>query len=147
VVMSAGAFACVIAMRRQGRAVEKIADLGGLSKTDLPLAVLFTIFMFSMAGVPPLAGFFGKLYVFLSAVQAGLWTLAVIGMLTSIVGCFYYLRVIKVMFFDAAEPAFDARPASVSFVAVAAGAFTLLFFVAPAPFTGAAEAAARALFG
>jgi NADH-quinone oxidoreductase subunit N len=147
VAMSAGAFACIIAMRRQGKAVEKISDLGGLAKTDFPLAVLLAIFMFSMAGVPPMAGFFGKLYVFLAAVQSGLWTLAIIGMLTSIVGCFYYLRVIKVMFFDAAEPAFDTRPASVSFVAVTAGVFTLLFFLLPSPFTGAADAAARALFG
>ena len=99
VAMSAGAFACIIAMRRQGKAAEKISDLGGLAKTDFPLAVLLAIFMFSMAGVPPMAGFFGKLYVFLAAVQSGLWTLAIIGMLTSIVGCFYYLRVIKVMFF------------------------------------------------
>jgi NADH-quinone oxidoreductase subunit N len=147
VAMSAGAFACIIAMRRQGKAAEKISDLGGLAKTDFPLAVLLAIFMFSMAGVPPMAGFFGKLYVFLAAVQSGLWTLAIIGMLTSIVGCFYYLRVIKVMFFDAAEPAFDTRPASVSFVAVTAGVFTLLFFLLPSPFTGAADAAAKALFG
>ena len=147
IAMSAGAFACILAMRRQGRAVELISDLGGLSKTDFPLAVLFAIFMFSMAGVPPMAGFFGKLYVFLAAVQSGLWTLAIIGMLTSIIGCFYYLRVIKVMFFDDKQPAFDPRPASVSFVALAAGAFTLLFFLLPAPFTGAADAAAKVLFG
>jgi NADH-quinone oxidoreductase subunit N len=147
VAMSAGAFACIIAMRRQGRAVERISDLGGLAKTDFPLAVLMTIFMFSMAGVPPMAGFFGKLYVFLAAVQSGLWTLAVVGMLTSIIGCFYYLRVIKVMFFDDTQPAFDARPASLSFVAVTAGAFTLLFFLLPSPFTGAADAAAKVLFG
>jgi NADH-quinone oxidoreductase subunit N len=147
VAMSLGAFACILAMRRQGRAVEKISDLGGLAKTDVALASLFTIFMFSMAGVPPMAGFFGKLYIFLAAVNSGMWFLAVVGVLTSVVGCFYYLRVIKVMFFDAAEPAFDARPASLSVVAVAAGAFTLLFFLAPAPFTGAADAAAKVLFG
>jgi len=147
VFMSAGAFACIIAMRRNGKPVERIADLGGLARTDLLLATLLAIFMFSMAGVPPMAGFFGKLYVFLSAVQAGMWTLAVIGVLTSVVGCFYYLRIIKVMFFDAAEPAFDRRPMSVSGVALATGAFTLLFFLVPAPFTGAAESAARILFG
>ena len=76
-----------------------------------------------------------------------MWFLAVVGVLTSVVGCFYYLRVIKVMFFDTTEPAFDARPASVSFIAVAAGVFTLLFFLVPAPFTGAADAAAKVLFG
>jgi NADH-quinone oxidoreductase subunit N len=147
VAMSVGAFACVVAMRRQGRAVEKISDLAGLAKTDLPLAALFTIFLFSMAGIPPLAGFFGKLYVFLAAVQAGLWPLAIIGVLTSVVACFYYIRIIKVMFFDAPAPAFDARPASVSFVANMAGAFTVLFVLALGPATHAAQAAARVLFG
>ena len=147
VAMSVGAFACILSMRRNGHAVEKISDLGGLAKTDVTLATLFAIFMFSMAGVPPMAGFFGKLYIFLAAVNSGMWFLAVVGVLTSVVGCFYYLRVIKVMFFDTTEPAFDARPASVSFIAVAAGVFTLLFFLVPAPFTGAADAAAKVLFG
>jgi NADH-quinone oxidoreductase subunit N len=147
VAMSAGAFACIVAMRRRGRAVETIADLAGLAKTDLPLATLLTIFMFSMAGIPPLAGFFGKLYVFLAAVQAGLWPLAIIGVLTSVVACFYYIRIIKVMFFDAPAPAFDMRAPSVSFVAIAAGAFTLFFVLALGPATGAAEAAAKVLFG
>jgi NADH-quinone oxidoreductase subunit N len=144
--MSAGAFACVLAMRRNGRSMETISDLAGLAKTDLPLATLLTLFMFSMAGIPPLAGFFGKLYVFLAAVQSGLWLLAIIGVLTSVVACFYYIRIIKVMFFDAPAPAFDARSASVSFVAMAAGVFTLLFVLALGPATGGAEAAARVLF-
>ena len=150
VAMSAGAFACIIAMRRNGRSVEKITDLGGLAKTDLPLAALLSIFMFSMAGIPPFAGFFAKAYVFLAAVQVGtpiMWWLSIIGVLTSVVGCFYYLRIIKVMFFDAAEPAFDARPAGVSFVALASGAFTLLFILALGTLTSAASSAAKSLFG
>jgi NADH-quinone oxidoreductase subunit N len=147
VAMSAGAFACIIAMRRGGKQVERIADLGGLARTDLGLATLLAIFMFSMAGIPPFAGFFGKLYVFLAAVQSGMWFLAILGVLTSVVGCFYYLRIIKVMFFDTAEPAFDKRSASVSFVAIATGAFTVLFLFALAPFTSAAAAAAKVLFG
>jgi NADH-quinone oxidoreductase subunit N len=147
VAMSAGSFACIIAMRRRGLAVERISDLGGLAKNDLTLASLFAIFMFSMAGIPPLAGFFAKFYIFLAAVQSGMWTLAVIGVLTSVVGCFYYLRIIKVMFFDPAEPAFDPRSTSLSFVAYATGAFTLLFFIFPAAFIGAANQAAKALFG
>ena len=101
VFMSAGTFACIIAMRRQGRSVEKITDLSGLARTDPALALAMAVFMFSMAGIPPLSGFFGKLYVFLAAVQGGLWTLAVIGVLTSVVGAYYYLRVVKVMYFDA----------------------------------------------
>jgi NADH-quinone oxidoreductase subunit N len=150
VAMSAGSFACIIAMRRRGLAIERIADLGGLARNDLTLASLLAIFMFSMAGIPPLAGFFAKFYIFLAAVQVGtplMWTLAIIGVLSSVIGCFYYLRVIKVMFFDPAEPAFDARSTSLSFVAYATGAFTLLFFIFPAPFIGAAGQAAKALFG
>ena len=100
-----------------------------------------------MAGIPPLSGFFGKLYVFLAAVQGGMWTLAVIGVLTSVVGAYYYLRIVKVMYFDAPEAPFDPRPASLSFVAAATGLFTTFFFIFPAPFVGAAQAAAKVLFG
>jgi NADH-quinone oxidoreductase subunit N len=147
VVMSAGVFACIIAMRRRGLAIEKISDLGGLAKNDLTLATLMAIFMLSMAGVPPFAGFFGKFFVFEAAVNANLWALAIIGMLTSVVALFYYLRVIKVMFFDPAVAPFDARDGSLSFVALATGAFTTVFIVFMAPFLGAAGAAAKALFG
>ena len=72
------------------------------------------MFMFSLAGIPLMSGFFAKLYIFLAAVQAGPWTLAIIGVLTSVVGAFYYIRVIKVMYFDAPANAFDRRPASLS---------------------------------
>ncbi len=147
VVMSAGSFACIVAMRRRGLAVDKISDLSGLAKNDLTLAALFAIFMFSMAGIPPMAGFFGKLLVFQSAVDAGMWTLAIIGVLTSVVSCFYYLRIIKVMFFDPSEAPFDTRSRPISFVALSTGVFTLMFFVFPAPFLGAANQAAKALFG
>jgi NADH-quinone oxidoreductase subunit N len=147
VFMNLGTFACIIAMRRQGRAVEKISDLSGLAKSDPGLALAMAAFMFSMAGIPPLSGFFGKLYVFLAAVQAGLWTLAILGVLTSVIGAYYYLRVVKVMYFDEAQSVFDPRGTSVSFVAAATGLFTVLFFVFPAPFLGAAEAAAKVLFG
>jgi NADH-quinone oxidoreductase subunit N len=147
IFMSVGAFACIVAMRRRGRQVERIADLAGLSRNDGGLALVFAIFMFSMAGIPPMAGFFGKLYVFLAAVQAQMWALAVIGVLTSVVGAYYYLRVIKVMYFDPAEEAFDPRPASLSFVAYSTALFTAAFFFFPAPIVGAAQLAAKALFG
>jgi NADH-quinone oxidoreductase subunit N len=126
--------------------VEQISELSGLARTDPGLALGMAVFMFSMAGVPPLSGFFGKLYVFLAAVQSGLWALAVIGVLTSVVGAFYYLRIVKVMYFDAPAEAFDRRAASLSFVVVATGLFTTFFFIFPAPFIGAAQAAAKALF-
>jgi NADH-quinone oxidoreductase subunit N len=147
VFMSAGTFACIIAMRRRGHALEKISDLGGLGRTDPAMALALAVFMFSMAGIPPLSGFFGKFYVFMAAVQVGLWPLAIIGVLTSVVGAYYYIRIVKVMYFDAAEPAFDARPASLSFVGAASALFTLLFFVFLGPIVGAAQAAAAVLFG
>ena len=148
VFMNLATFAVIITMRRQGRAVEKIADLAGLARTEPALALVMAAAMFSMAGIPPLSGFFGKLYVFLAAVQAGLMPLAVIGVLTSVIGAYYYLRIVKLMYFDASDqPAFDAHGSSLSFVAITTGLFTSLFFIFPAPFVGAATAAARVLFG
>ncbi|MBV9783854.1 MAG: NADH-quinone oxidoreductase subunit NuoN [Acidisphaera sp.] len=147
VFMSAGTFAVIIAMRRRGRACEQINDLSGLGRTDPAMALAMVIFMFSMAGIPPMSGFFGKLYVFLAAVQAGMWTLAVIGVLTSVIGAYYYLRIIKVMYFDTGGEAFDPRPASLSVIAAGTGLFTTLFFVLPGPVLNAAQAAAQALFG
>ena len=147
VFMSVGTFAIIIAMRRRGRALEEISDLNGLARTDPALALAMAVFMFSMAGIPPLGGFFAKLYVFLPAVQAGMWTLAIIGVLTSVVGSFYYVRIVKVMYFDAPEAAYDARAPSLSFVTAATGLFTAFFFIFPAPFVNAAQAAAKVLFG
>ena len=146
VFMSAGVFACIIAMRRRGRALEQISDLAGLSRTDPAMALAMAVFMWSMAGLPPFSGFFGKLYVFLPAVQSGYWTLAIVGILTSAVGLFYYLRVIKVMYIDTAVPAFDQRTPSLSFVLGVGAVVTALFFLVPAPIVNAAERAAQVLF-
>ena len=146
VFMNVGTFACIIAMRRGGRNVEGVSDLAGLGRTDPMLAMAIAIFMFSMAGIPPFSGFWGKYFIFTAAVQQGMWTLAIIGVLTSVIGAFYYIRIIKVMYFDDALPAFDARPAALSFVAAAGGLFTTFFFVFPAPVVAAAQAAAKVLF-
>ncbi|WP_310619775.1 NADH-quinone oxidoreductase subunit NuoN [Flexibacterium corallicola] len=108
--MTLGTFACVLSMRRKGGMVEDIQDLAGLSKTNLPMAILLAFLMFSLAGIPPFIGFFAKFYVFIAAVKAGLYPLAIIGMLASVVGAYYYLRVIKVMFFD--EPSEEFLPMS-----------------------------------
>jgi len=145
--MTLGTFGVILAMRRQGRSVEKISDLAGLGRNDGGLALAMTIFMLSMAGVPPLSGFFGKLYVFLAAIQSGLWTLAVIGVLTSIIGAYYYLRIIKIMYFDAPLSVFDRRSPSLSFVVAASGIVTLFFILVAGPITAAAQAAASALLG
>jgi NADH-quinone oxidoreductase subunit N len=147
VFMTVAAFAGITAMRRRGRAVEQIADLAGLGRNDPALALVVAISMFSLAGIPLLSGFFAKLYIFLAAVQSGLWALAIIGVLTSVIGAFYYIRVVKVMYFDAPAEPFDPRPVSLSFVAAVSGLFTTFFFVFPGPVVGAAQAAAKALLG
>ena len=146
VLMSAGMFACILAMKRGGRPAEQIADLSGLATSDPGLALAVSVFMFSLAGIPPMAGFFAKLYIFLAAVKGGLWTLAIIGVLTSVVGAFYYIRVIKVMYFDPPAEAFDRRPPALSFVVAATGLFTAFFFLFPAAVVDAAEMASRVLF-
>ncbi|WP_456316154.1 NADH-quinone oxidoreductase subunit NuoN [Roseomonas elaeocarpi] len=144
-VMNVGVFAVLVAMRRNGRAVEGISDLAGLGRTDPMMALAMTIFMFSMAGIPPLAGFFGKLYVFLAAVQSGAWLLAVVGVLTSVVSAYYYLRIIKVMYFDVPEGAMDPRPTGLTVLLAASGVLNVGFFLFPAPVLSAAQAAVTAL--
>jgi NADH-quinone oxidoreductase subunit N len=145
--MTAGTFACILAMRVHGRAVEGLDDLKGLGRTRPGLALVMAIFMFSMAGIPPLAGFFGKLYVFLAAVQAGMITLAVIGVLASVVAAFYYLRIVKIMYFDEPAEAFDRLLGrEVGVVLTVTGLFIALFLLLPAPLLSAATVAAKSLF-
>jgi NADH-quinone oxidoreductase subunit N len=147
VIMNLGTFAVLVAMRRNGRSVEGVEDLAGLGRTDPTMALWMAVFMFSMAGIPPLAGFFGKLYVFLAAVQAGYWLLAIIGILTSVVASYYYLRIVKVMYFDAPVGALDARPTSLTVVMASTGLLTVLFFLFPAQLIAAAQVAVSALAG
>ncbi|GBD42323.1 NADH-quinone oxidoreductase subunit N [bacterium HR39] len=145
-VMTLGTFACILMMRRQGRYVENIDDLAGLAATRPAMALALALLMFSLAGIPPLAGFFAKLYVFLAAVEAGLVPLAVFAVLTSVVAAYYYLRIVKVMYFDEPAPAFDhiGRP-ELQLVATVSAAFVALFLLYPGPLLSAAEAAARSL--
>jgi NADH-quinone oxidoreductase subunit N len=146
VATTLGVFACVLAMRRAGHHVEDIADLAGLGRTHKGLAFVFAMLMFSLAGIPPLAGFFGKLFVFMAAVKAGLYVLAVLGVLASVVGAYYYLRIVKTMYFDEPQPAFDTMDAEVKWVVYASGAFALLFVVFASPLLTLAEAAAKSLY-
>ncbi len=145
--MTAGTFACILSMRVHGSAVESLDDLKGLGRTRPGLALALAVFMFSMAGIPPLAGFFGKLYVFLAVVQAGLYVLAVIGVLASVVASFYYLRIVKIMYFDEPADAFDRSPGrEVGAVLAVTGLFTAFFFIVPAPLVDAATVAAKTFF-
>ena len=145
-VTTLGVFACVLAMRRKGIYLENISDLSGLARNNKGHAFVLAMLMFSLAGIPPLAGFFGKLFVFLAAVKAGLFALAVIGVIASVVGAYYYLRIIKIMYFDEPAAAFDQTDSEVNWVIYAAGAFTLLFAVFAQPLLSLAAAAAASLY-
>jgi NADH-quinone oxidoreductase subunit N len=145
--MNVGTFAVILSMRQRGRMIEGIYDLAGYSKNHPGMAAALAALMFSMAGVPPLAGFFAKFFVFQAAVDAGLFWLAVVGVVTSVVSAFYYLRIVKVMYFDEAKEAFD-RPLSWEMRAVltVSSLIIVLFCLAPGPLVRNAEAAAAALF-
>jgi NADH-quinone oxidoreductase subunit N len=146
-VMNLGTFAVILCMRRDGRMVETIPDLAGLARTQPALAGAMLIFMFAQAGVPPFAGFFSKLYVFLASIDAHLVGLAIIGVLASVVGAFYYLRIVRVMYFDEPAPAFDTPIGTeVKAVLVVTALATLLFVLLPGPVVGSAAAAAASLF-
>jgi NADH-quinone oxidoreductase subunit N len=127
--------------------MEGINDLAGLSRTQPGLALALGIFMFVMAGIPPTAGFFSKLYIFVAAIDAHLTGLAIIGVVTSVVGAFYYLRIVKVMYFDEPVGAFDPLAPELKAVLVVTAIVTLFFFLLPDPVVGSAEAAAASLFG
>jgi NADH-quinone oxidoreductase subunit N len=146
VAMTLGAFTVILTMKRNGQAMEEISDFAGLSRTNPLLAFFFAMLLFSLAGVPPLAGFFGKWYVFVAAIKSGLFTLAVIGVLTSVVGAFYYLSIVKVMYFD--EPAGQIEPIRIELrtVLAVAGIFNIFFFAYPGPLVSVATAAAKSLF-
>lgn len=148
VIMTVGTFACILMMRRRGGMTENISDLSGLTKTNMPLAIVITILMFSLAGVPPTAGFFGKWFVFFAAVDEGLIWLAVAGVIASAISAFYYLRIVWFIWFEEPTPAFerDAGPA----LSVAAWGAALLMFplltVFMGPFIQLARTAADSLF-
>jgi NADH-quinone oxidoreductase subunit N len=146
VVMTLGTFACILAMRREDGHVEEISELAGLSRHRPMLAFMLAMLLFSMAGIPPLAGFFAKFYVFLAAIEAGLFWLAVFGVVTSVVSAFYYLAIIAKMYFQ--EPAADFEPmtAKLRFVLAVTGIITLLLFIPIDFLVQAADVAARSLF-
>jgi NADH-quinone oxidoreductase subunit N len=146
VAMTLGTFACILSMRRPGGAVEQISDLSGLARTKPAMAFFMAMLLFSLAGIPPLAGFAAKLYVFLAAIKAGLYMLAIIGVLASVVGAYYYLLIIKIMYFDEPAEKFMPMPGELKAVLGVTGLLNILFFVYPAPLVAAATAAAKSLF-
>jgi len=149
VAMTLGGFLIVLQMRdAEGNPVETIDSLSGMSETRPGLAAAMAVFMFSLAGIPPLLGFFAKLAVFQAAVSAGLYPLAVVGFVASVIGAYYYLRIVKVMYFDSPAPAFQRSNAMVEYVLIT----VLALFISPVgwfalkPLGVATMAAAKALF-
>ncbi len=146
-VMTLGSFAIILAMRtKDGAALESIDDLAGLSATNPLMATVLTVLMFSLAGIPPLAGFFAKYFVFVAAIQAHLYALAIIGVLASVVGAYYYLRIVKVMWFDSASGEFGRVPGELRLVFSLSGLFIVGYVLFGGRIGTAAEAAARSFF-
>jgi NADH-quinone oxidoreductase subunit N len=146
VTMTLGVFAVILSMRRTTGMVESIDQLAGLARTHPTMAFFLAMLLFSMAGVPPLAGFFAKFYVFLAAIKAGLYLLAVLGVVTSVVGAYYYLAIVKLMYFDEPVGKFEPMPYELRVVLAICGLFNIFFFLYPAPLVGIASAAAHSLF-
>jgi NADH-quinone oxidoreductase subunit N len=144
--MTLGAFACILGMRRGNTMFETVDDLAGTARTHPMMAFCLAMMMFSLAGIPPLAGFFAKFYVFAAAIEAGLVTLAVIGVVTSVIGAFYYVRIVKVIYFDEPHQPFAPMSLGQKVVLGLSSAVVLLFWIVPAPLVGAAATAARSLF-
>src|SRR3954469_25116174 len=144
--MTLGTFACILAMRRGTRMFENIDELSGAARTHPGMAFCLGTMLFSLAGIPPLGGFFAKFYVFAAAIKANLFGLAVIGVVTSVVGAYYYLRIVKIMYFDEARAPFETMSLDLRLVLGVTSAVILLFWIVPAPLVRAAEAAARSLF-
>ncbi|MBI4723534.1 MAG: NADH-quinone oxidoreductase subunit NuoN, partial [Rhodomicrobium sp.] len=144
--MTLGSFACVLAMRSGNTMSESIPDLAGISREKPLFAFLFAMLLFSLAGVPPLAGFFAKFYVFEAAIKAQLYWLAVVGVILSVVSAYYYLRIVKVMYFDEKGASFEAIPAPVQLTLGISATFVILFFLNPSTLKAAADVASRSLF-
>ncbi len=145
-ITNLGVFVVILSMRRKEGMVEDISDLAGLSRTQPFMAFALAAFMFSLAGIPPLAGFFGKIYVFIPAIEAGLWPLAVIGLVLSVVSAFYYLRIIKIMYFDEPAPGFErVMGAEMNLILTGSATIVILFAVIAGPVGRLAGQAAQSL--
>ena len=132
IIMNMGAFACLYLMKAEERYTEEIVDLSGLSKEKPILALSFLILFFSLAGIPPLGGFFAKFFVFMSVIESELYALAIIGLLTTVISAFYYLKVIKIIYFDDNKIKFDdVRNVRVKATILISCLILSLYFISP----------------
>ena len=132
VIMNLGIFACIFRMQRKNIFYENIDELSGLSKNHPLMSISLLIILFSLAGIPPLAGFFAKFYIFMSVIKAEMYFLAIIGLLTTVISAFYYLRIIKIIYFDESRDAFDDNTSyGLKISLILSTLFILLYFVYP----------------
>jgi len=131
-VMNLGAFGCIFMLKRENNFYENINDLSGLSKNHPLLALSFLIILFSLAGIPPLAGFFAKFYIFMAVIESEMYMLAIIGLITTVVSAFYYLRIIKIIYFDKPKKPFDENyDLGLKISLVLSSVLTLVYFIYP----------------
>ena len=135
-VMNLGAFGCIFMMKRENIFHENITDLAGLSKNHPMLAFGFLIILFSLAGIPPLAGFFAKFYIFMAVIEVGMYALAIIGLVTTVISAFYYIRIIKVIYFDKPKKPFDkSYDIGLKISLVLSSVLILIYFIYPSILT------------
>tara|TARA_Y100000590_G_scaffold426683_1_gene536053 strand:- start:2935 stop:4353 length:1419 start_codon:yes stop_codon:yes gene_type:complete len=138
--MNLAFFSCLFMMRRNQHYFEKIEDLSGLSKNHPILSLCLMIILFSLAGVPPLAGFFAKFYIFMAVIEQSMYFLAIVGLLSTVVAAFYYLRIIKIIYFDPEKEKFDTdHHVGLKISLLISAIFILLYFVYPSGLTGIVE--------
>ena len=146
VVMNIGSFVCIILMKRKTVYLENIRDLSGLSKNHPVVAFSFTVILFSLAGIPPLAGFFAKFYIFMAVIKSNLFALAIIGLITSVVSAFYYLRIIKIIYFDPEQEKFDPITSKgIRFSLAFSTLLILFYFLNPSSLTYFVNIASKAI--
>ena len=132
VIMNLGMFACIFSMKRDGKYCENLDDLSGISKHHPILSISLLIILFSLAGIPPLAGFFAKFYIFIAVIESKMYTLAIIGLLSTVISAFYYLRIIKIIYFDDANKSFDKiKNLGISTTLFLSSLILITFFIYP----------------
>ena len=130
--MNLGVFCCLFAMKRKDKFFDNLDDLSGLSKNHPILSLSLLILLFSLAGIPPLAGFFAKFYIFISVIEQSMYFLAIVGLISTVISAFYYLRIIKIIYFDPPKEKYDQIDYFGLKISLALSTlFILLYFIYP----------------
>jgi NADH-quinone oxidoreductase subunit N len=132
VVMNLGLFACIFSMKRDGKYCENLNDLSGISKQHPILSISLLVILFSLAGIPPLAGFFAKFYIFIAVIENKMYTLAIIGLLSTVISAYYYLRIVKIIYFEEGNKSFDQiKNLGISITLFLSSLILVTFFIYP----------------